>query len=123
MIKMLRSLTVGRVVLVLAVAGVFGLAMGASTLLLGPLVTERGSPYLAVSTAAMAQPLGVADPYTDYICYSIDEISPPVSQVTVQHINKDKNGNDMFRREEFTLTLRNGILFCAPVVKTGGVVR
>jgi hypothetical protein len=40
-IKMLRSLTVGRVVLVLAVAGVFGMAMGASTVLLGPLVTER----------------------------------------------------------------------------------
>jgi len=78
MIKMLRSLTVGRVVLVLAVAGVFGMAVGAGIALVS----------VSISGVASSQPTSVPvpDPLTDYVCYESGS-SPPIDSVPIVHIN------------------------------------
>jgi len=59
MIKMLRSLTVGRVVLVLAIASVFGLAIGAGMALVGAYITAQnqqdGIALLGQGILAFAQ--------------------------------------------------------------------
>jgi hypothetical protein len=135
---MLRSLTVGRVVLVLAVAGVFGMAAGAGGALVGAYISGKslwGAPMDTTALAAAAQadlgrelqcfgsnPLACPQDIffrlaslVDYKCYKLEskDERPDLNQpMLLQH------WNPVFKGRTENVVVREPSLLCTPVTKT-----
>jgi hypothetical protein len=132
---MLRSITVGRVVLVLAVAGVFGVAAGAGGALVGAYISGKslwGAPMDTTALAAAAQadlerelqcfgsnPLACPPDIffrlaslVDYKCYRLESRDDLRQPLRLRHWNPVLKG----RTED--VVVREPSLLCTPVTKT-----